>query len=46
MTTKGKPLLITACENGMIMEKICLMLLERGADVNAIDRVKEKFRNN
>lgn len=39
-TTKGKPILIAACENGLNAEKICLMLVERGADVNAIDRVK------
>lgn len=39
-TGTGKPLLVAACENGMAMEKICLMLLEQGADVNAIDRVK------
>ncbi|CAF0922324.1 unnamed protein product [Rotaria sp. Silwood1] len=38
MTTMGKPVLVAACENGVIMEKICLTLLERGADVNAIDR--------
>ncbi|CAF1008681.1 unnamed protein product [Adineta steineri] len=38
MTAKGKPLLVAACENAVIMEKICLMLLEREADVNAIDK--------
>ncbi|CAF2773850.1 unnamed protein product [Rotaria sp. Silwood2] len=38
MTTTGKPVLVAACENGVIMEKICLTLLERGADANATDR--------
>ncbi|CAF1196458.1 unnamed protein product [Rotaria sordida] len=38
MTTMGKPILVAACENGVIMEKICMTLLERGADANAIDR--------
>ena len=41
MTVKGKPLLVAACENGIAMEKICLMLLEQGADVHAIDRVHD-----
>ncbi len=40
MTVTGKPLLVAACENAIAMEKICLMLLEQGADVNAMDRVK------
>lgn len=40
-TSLGKPLLIAACEKGVIMEKLCLMLLERGADVNVIDRVEQ-----
>jgi len=40
MTGMGKPLLVAACENGMTVEKLCLMLIERGADVNATDRVK------
>ena len=34
----GKPLLLAACEKGEPMAKICSMLLERGADVHAIDR--------
>ena len=37
-TVKGKPLLIAACENGIAMEKMCLMLLEQGADAHAIDQ--------
>jgi len=41
MTVTGKPLLVAACENAIAMEKICLMLLEQGADVNAMDRVKK-----
>ncbi len=45
MTTIGKPLLVAACENGIAMEKICLMLIERGADVNATERVKYEPRN-
>lgn len=40
MTLKGKPLLVAACENGIAMERICLKLLEQGADVHAIDQVK------
>lgn len=43
MNTKGKPLLVAACENGITMEKNCLLLLERGADVNAIDKVKDNI---
>jgi len=39
-TAKGKPLLIAACENGLSAEKLCLMLIERGADVNVIDKVE------
>jgi hypothetical protein len=39
-TITGKPLLVAACENAIVMEKICLMLLEQGADVNVTDRVK------
>ena len=42
ITTTGKPVLIAACENGTAMEKICLMLIERGADVNATDSVKNE----
>jgi ankyrin repeat protein len=38
-TITGKPLLVAACENALAMEKICLMLLEQGADVNVTDRV-------
>ncbi|CAF1122926.1 unnamed protein product [Adineta steineri] len=38
MTALGKPLLVAACENAVIMEKICLILLKRDADVNAIDK--------
>jgi hypothetical protein len=41
MTATGKPLLVAACENGVIQEKVCLMLLERGADVNATDKVRQ-----
>lgn len=41
MTAKGKPLLVAACESGIAMEKICLMLLEQGIDVHAIDRVRD-----
>jgi hypothetical protein len=40
MNAMGKPLLVAACEKGVTMEKICLMLLERGADINATDKVK------
>jgi hypothetical protein len=45
MTETGKPLLIAACEGGAATEKICLMLIENGANVNAIDRVTKKSRN-
>jgi hypothetical protein len=41
MTKTGKPLLVAACENGVTMEKMCLMLLERGADINATDKVNQ-----
>lgn len=44
MTVKGKPLLVAACESGIAMEKICLMLLEQGADVHAIDRVHDSSK--
>ncbi|CAF3869297.1 unnamed protein product [Rotaria magnacalcarata] len=37
-TTMGKPLLVAACEKGATTEKMCLMLLDRVVDVNAIDR--------
>jgi ankyrin repeat protein len=40
MTAMGKPLLVAACENGVTLEKVCLMLLEHGADVNATDKVR------
>ena len=43
MTTLGKPLLVAACENGVTMEKLCLMLIEHGADINATDRVGQKI---
>ena len=39
ITEMGKPLLVAACEKGATAEKICLMLIERGADINAIDKV-------
>ena len=38
-TEMGKPLLVAACEKGATAEKICLALIERGADINAIDKV-------
>ncbi|CAF0858837.1 unnamed protein product [Adineta ricciae] len=38
ITEMGKPLLVAACEKGATAEKICLMLIERGADINAIDK--------
>jgi hypothetical protein len=41
LSATGKPIIVAACENGVTMEKMCLMLLERGADVNATDRVKK-----
>ena len=41
-TLAGKPLLLAACENAIAMEKICLMLLDQGADVNVTDRVKNE----
>ncbi|CAF4332790.1 unnamed protein product [Rotaria socialis] len=37
-TTMGKPLLVAACEKGATTEKMCLMLLDRVVDVNAIDK--------
>ena len=44
MSENGKSLLISACERGLVMEKTCLNLLERGANIHSIDRVtNEKF---
>ena len=34
------PTLVTACESAIELEKMCLMLLEKGADPNAINKVK------
>jgi hypothetical protein len=36
----GKPLLVAACENSLLTEQICLMLMNRDADINAIDKVQ------
>ena len=40
-STASRPLLIAACERGVSAEKMCSMLLERGVDVHAIDRVEQ-----
>ncbi|UJR36278.1 hypothetical protein I4U23_029008 [Adineta vaga] len=38
LTKTGKPLLIAACEKGIATEKICLMLIERGVNINTIEK--------
>ena len=44
VSENGKSLLISACEKGLAMERTCLNLLERGANIQSIDRVmNEKF---
>ncbi|CAF1023912.1 unnamed protein product [Didymodactylos carnosus] len=38
-SSKGKPLLVAACEKAITNERLCLELINRAADVNIIDEV-------
>ncbi|XP_050989938.1 ankyrin repeat and EF-hand domain-containing protein 1 [Labeo rohita] len=39
VSNSGKPLLVFACENAKDCEDICISILEKGADPNAVDQV-------
>lgn len=41
VSKSGKPLLVFACDNAKDCEGLCINILEKGADPNAVDQVSD-----